>query len=234
MCNGAKMKIQNKPVTKLLSSDILTVRKYKNRLALFYGLATEPERKLNGGWYSLARDIIRKINVQYPQYSPEQIAGAIAVLSPNVSWSKNLYSAQVLINEHSKGIRDWKIARKVNGYGRNRQKALDILSGDLSQISGPKVTAFYENLLGGGVNTSATVDIHMLRAAYANLGIGEGTANAAIIAPLNINKRIQIALIDLAGELEIEVHSLQAIIWQVVRRLRLSANQLRAYGEIDD
>lgn len=227
------MKIKNEPVEKLLVGDVLTIRKYKTRLALFYGLASEPERVINQGWYASANAIVRKIQAQYPQYSLEQIAGSIAVLSPNVSWSKNLYSAQVLISEHSKGVRDWRTARKVNGYGRNRQKALDILSGDLTKISGPKVTAFHENLLGGGVNTSATIDIHMLRAAYANLGIGEGTGNGAVVAPLNINKRIQIALIELADDLQIEVHSLQAIIWQVVRRLRLSANQLSAYGDID-
>ena len=68
----------------------------------------------------------------------------------------------------------------------------------------------------------------MIRAAYANLGIVLDNGNSYI--PEKILLRIKSALLSLSEDTEIPLHSLQAIIWYVVRRLRLSDNQLKAYG----
>lgn len=211
-------------------ADNLELQEFKNNLYRFYSLSTVYNDFED--WYGIANGIAKELTEEYPQYSIAQIAGVIAVLSPNQSWNSNLASAKVIISEHAKGIRDWTKAIPSPGYGANRAKAFDILSGDLSRISGPKVSAFYSNILKAGDNESVTVDIHMIRAAYADIGIGRNTPNSAVTLPNKIYSTIQQALIELANELNIAVHRLQAIIWEAIRRISLTENERSAYGSI--
>jgi hypothetical protein len=89
------------------------------------------------------------------------------------------------------------------------RKAEAILGGDLRELSGPKVNAFYRNLCGD--LRSVTVDVWHHRAA---LGVNGGPT----VAP-NKTQRLAIteATYRLARDLELAPAILQAIIWVTIR-----------------
>lgn len=110
-------------------------------------------------WYAKANTIIKE-NAARHQIRVETYAGIVAALSPLVKWSENIAAAESLISQYESGERvDFSI---IPGFNRNKVKALLILHGDDSALSGPKVTQFRDNLLGN--DRAITIDVWMLRA----------------------------------------------------------------------
>lgn len=157
-------------------------------------------------WYDDALQRTQKIA---PQHSVETAAGVVAALSPMTGWSTNLKNAAKLTALHAAGE-----PMPTSGYGfkRNTAKAWRILAGEhpLQVLSGPKVTAFYHNIL--GCNEHVTVDRWAIRIAY-------GDPNGVTSVAKREYDRIATAFRVVAAELGIPARHLQAATWVYFRRV---------------
>lgn len=118
-----------------------------NILAVFFSAGpAEIEEGLR--WYSNANQIARKIAASYLGHNYERAAGVIAALSPNNRWERNARDAEALIKAFVNGA-DPNIV-KVSTFGKNKQKAIDILNGGdpTTVLGGRKVLAFYNCIIG--------------------------------------------------------------------------------------
>ena len=103
------------------------------------------EDKANGlAWYSNAYKICLRIAAELG-FSVDQIAGAIAALSPNNKWERNCQDAENLARAIKAGVDIDSV--KVCTFGCNKAKAVKILSSDVdsaeivSILRGQKVVA---------------------------------------------------------------------------------------------
>lgn len=147
-----------------------------HRLYRLYELASESEKQSGRVWYDHARDEIAKLVVQH-QTRTKIVAGVVAALSPNIRWAQNLKDADRVLGV---GLSPYKLADyyecKVSTYNSNKRKAFEIAELDwnsvyfehgprgepLDILRGPKVTAFYRNLVGD--STALTLDSHAYNA----------------------------------------------------------------------
>jgi hypothetical protein len=106
-------------------------------------------------WYARACSTMHCWALEF-QVEPEIVAGVIAVLSPRVEWNLNLRAAKSILKYRGK-------ARGIPGYSRNRNKAKEVLRGNLEVIRGPKVFPFYRTLLNPEHDTPV-IDSHMIAA----------------------------------------------------------------------
>jgi len=143
-------------------------------------------------------------------YSPQQVAGVIACLSPMVEWNLNLRMAERFLK--AKG----KVRRGIAGFERNRQKARDVLAGDLEVIRGPKVRAFYETLL-DPEHAVPVIDTQMIAAFF------EGTAYRDDLKIVSQAKKrlapIHAAVKELAEERKWSISAMQAVLWVTFKRV---------------
>ena len=158
-------------------------------------------------WYDLAACTADRIGAG--RYSREQVAGVIAALSPMNGWRQNIAAAERLIERHASGMR-----APTKGYGLkgNVRKAWAILRGadPLDVLSGPKVRAFYRNIIGDP--DAVTVDRWAMRIALADPA-HPGTCTA------RQSREVAEAYRSAASELGIAPRALQAATWVYFRRL---------------
>lgn len=186
-----------------------------NALVAHYNDATERDITQGETWYNDAREIANALAVG-TDYSIEQTASVIAVLSPNVAWDENVNSAVLAVEGHYNGVHhsQWRGA----GYGENKTKANDILNGDLSRLRGPKVTNFARGILGD--SEACTIDLWMLR----SIGC-EDTLNVTPKRWVKINAAIREA----AAQCGYDTCTFQAIVWSKVRNETLAKNSKHAW-----
>lgn len=106
-------------------------------------------------WYPAALAECRRVARIVPDFTPRQIAGVMAALSPRVQWHRNLQGTRQIVQTGSTSV----------GLPLSRERAAAILAGGrpLDVLGGPKVRAFYRAITG---NTEATViDVWAARAA---------------------------------------------------------------------
>lgn len=161
-------------------------------------------------WYTRAEDIVRELSVRY-QRPVKVVAAVIAVTSPNTPWSTvhgktpNLDVATTLIAAANDGAT---VRPLTMGYPANLDKAWSILQGadPDATVSGPKVEAFYLNLLGDP--DAPTADLWMARAVGIDPDkLGRNTLGNALRA----------AIVACAAALGIAVRDFQAAVWVSVR-----------------
>ena len=146
-------------------------RRYARALLATYDRATDDQRAYGADWYGAAYDIAADIAADYaPHVTPEQVAGAIAALSPRNKWHSNVADARALTDwyfaDESTGHRPlWHLKRELSAFGAQVDKAVDCLGADdpLTILRGPKERAFYLNIIGH--TDWVTVDVWMARAA---------------------------------------------------------------------
>ena len=144
--------------------------------------------------------------------------GVVAAASPNLNWNKNILTAKQVIEGCQKGI-DHKDLANCMAYKANRLKGYKVMGeANLSKailkvLNGPKISAFFDNIMGGD---SVTIDGHARNIAYgeriqlksdkANIGAKEYRALAQ-------------AYREVAYMLNIKACDLQAITWVTWRRV---------------
>ncbi len=108
-------------------------------------------------WYTNAHSEVESMSFRYG-LTVQSIAGIVAVLSPGVRWRQNLRDAEHVIQYQEQAT--------VSTYPQNKIKALKILSGydPFAVIGGPKVTAFFINILDPKDENYVTIDRWILRA----------------------------------------------------------------------
>jgi len=195
----------------------MTLRKARNNIIRVYEKATESERAAGTNWYPEAREFAVELSIRY-DISVKAVAHVIAALSPNVSWSQNKRAAAIIIDEANWG--DVRVAT-VNGYPKNVDKAWQIARASRNGVqwdhilSGPKVTAFADNILHPPSSNSVTVDVHALSIAD---GVRYTTKTAPKLTPKQYEFYADVYR-KTAAQLELTPLELQAITWVTWRRL---------------
>lgn len=172
------------------------------RLLAIFDSATDLQKKNGNAWYVEAYTYA--FTLCGSDFTVEQTAGVIAVLSPNTAWNANKLLAKRVIDAFRDGI---PAEDSRGGLGANVRKAYRILDGDLSAVSGPKVTAFYNNIL--GCPDHVTVDIWATRAA-----VGRDV-------PGTDHVRIVKAYRNAAKLRGLTPRDFQAVVWVTVRNKQL-------------
>jgi hypothetical protein len=152
-------------------------------------------------WYGRGRAHARRI-ARDTDVTVARAAGVIAALSPRTQWAVNLRWAEGLLRAAQAGRRHPPLV----GFGSSRIKAWRIAQGErpLDVLSGPKVRAFYRNLMGDLEHV--TVDVWAMRAAgfRGSLRAREYDAVAS-------------AYREAARILKLRPAELQAIVWVAIR-----------------
>ena len=98
---------------------------------------SDTEDRQNGlRWYNNAHEISERIAAELG-FSVDQIAGAIAALSPNNKWERNCQDAENLARAIKAGIDTDSV--KVCTFGNNKAKAIKILS---SAVDSAEIVSF--------------------------------------------------------------------------------------------
>lgn len=136
MANHAEL-----PAISTLADNILAV----------YRDASDAHKREGSRWYHAAHTFARGLSERYG-ITLEQSAGIIAALSPQCSWARNMTCADQLVRTgDTSGV-----------LGGSKRKAQAILAGGnpLDVLRGPKVRAFYANILDPAGSQDVTVDSH--------------------------------------------------------------------------
>lgn len=186
----------------------------ERRLLAAYNRANSYDISQGLTWYQTAHDTGVSMAQRY-NLSVSQCLGVIAALSPGNEWSRNIQDAETLISYWHAGTRGRKLP-VVGTYGRrNRNKAIAILEGDnpLDVLGGPKVRAFYANMLNPSDPVPVTIDRHAKCCAY-----GLVSPENAIVKPSEyeyIARHFRKA----ARRVGLVPSTFQAVVWVTWRRL---------------
>jgi len=154
-------------------------------------------------WYRTAHGTAADFAARYGT-SVDTAARVIAVLSPRKRWAENVEAARIILSAYADGQTS---RPEVAGIFRaNLDKAWRIVNGDPDALSGPKVTRFYQNIM--GTEHEVTLDVWAMRGAGSDLIAPNGPNMYAAIAE---------AYCIVAAEWGVSPSALQAVVWTVVR-----------------
>jgi len=144
----------------LTRSEAMKLRHAVARVDAWLDLATEEDLILGRSWYDRAYRAAATIAAE-TGLSTRQCAGIIAALSPRCQWATNVRAARTIAHAAVSGAP----MPVVAGTMTNRRKAWRIAHGadPDSVLSGPKVRAFFANIMGD--EDEVTVDVWAARAA---------------------------------------------------------------------
>tara|TARA_B100001939_G_scaffold173118_1_gene149129 strand:- start:605 stop:1231 length:627 start_codon:yes stop_codon:yes gene_type:complete len=181
--------------------------------------------KENGlAWYSNAYTFCLRIAAELG-FSVDQIAGAIAALSPNNKWERNCQDAENLARAIKAGIDIDSV--KVCTFGNNKAKAVKILSSDVdsaeivSILRGQKIVAFYLNIARNGDTDCPVIDGHAYNIAMGTVG---SLRDVPSITPKgfetiqNLYRDAAATVSQITGE-TVSAGQVQAVTWVCYRRI---------------
>ena len=185
----------------------------KARLRSFYKLSTEAEQMAGRNWYREMYNWI-EATAQLSDLTTMQACGIFAALSPQMSVDRN----KALFLQYLK-------TGTASHYGQLLDKCSAIVNSnsavEIHQIlNGNKIASFFSNIWDYEVHGHITIDRHALASML---------QTPATVKPLNDGQysmtRRQYAQFekvyqDVADEIGILPHQLQAVIWDTYRRLR--------------
>jgi hypothetical protein len=157
---------------------------------------------LHGGmtWYKDAHFRTKRLAtaLKIPHY---KVIGVLSALSPRNKWDRNMVDTVNVLRKGKKA--------KVATFSANKEKALRIIKAqspnEVEQIlNGRKTQSFYRNILMPTLPTTVTIDLW----AYRSLGLEQVNKNYS---------KAENAYKEVAKEIGILPHQLQAIIWSKVR-----------------
>lgn len=208
-----------------------TARAIENIKAI-YERATADEREFD--WYSAANRFSKHLAEEL-DFSLPAVAAIVAALSPQNPWKRNKVDARNLILAFLDGKTIHSV--KVSTYDNNKRKAWRIAQnhrfGTLEEIqkaefSGPKISAFLDNIAQPYVTDRVTVDFHAYSIAVGFKYTSGGDYSTATAPSMAIRdyKRVERAYRLAAAELDIHPQKLQAVTWIVWRRIHQSERTL--------
>lgn len=188
--------------------DYIVEKLYTQNVLSVYNFAVTQGYQ-NTAWYDAARVELAEIAESFDMVLSD-VAWLAATLSPHLSWELNkqsliafLCSWYGLPTEYSN-----------SAYGKNTHKCTRYMLGEIDGLpSGPKVSAFYLNLMGD--YSALTIDRHAMRIAL--FGMWRITEETGDMSPsVNEHRLITLAYENVSRMLGITAVELQAITWQVV------------------
>ena len=171
------------------------------RLTAAYYRATAEELRDGIDWYVQAHQWCAGIAARYG-LTLEVAVAITAAMSQGQSWDNNRMAVVSLLEGTG----------KCPAYKDVLSKVKNILeTGDVSLLTGPKITAFYQNILDPWRSEAITVDRWMARLAV------EGWEGKLTVTPSRYN-RIAPAIAEAARMVGLSAFQFQAVVWLVARR----------------
>ena len=171
----------------------------------------------NKNWYVNANLYIGDMSMFF-DIPIEKTAGIVSALSPACPWKQNIIDAYNFIKARGK--------YKPVTYSSQVRKALRILKlrkdrlGQIHSIlNGPKTKCFYHALLRPYGTTPPVIDTHMIKAFLGLPNADNRDKRVRYYAKEKNQSVIQGAIINLAIDLGIHHHALQAILWSAFKRI---------------
>lgn len=213
--------VMNEPNRPKVHPDDLNLFKnegYHNILAVLKK-ATKEEIDYWSNWYQHAHRHVKQLAEKYDV--PVEVSAAVcAVLSPNLGWKMNLMAAARVMDNwmHMGGAEQYPFHSKIPAYKTNVNKAYKILeTGDVSLISGPKVSVFFQSLLNPEqTNKDLVLDGHAI-----NVWRGIKTSLQSLKQPTKAERKAIIQdyrkVADIVGLTPQQVQAVTWFIWKAVK-----------------
>ena len=180
------------------------------------GRATDAEITDGRVWYRAANTFAHGLTDAYP-VSLEQACGIIAALSPRLGWGANMRGAEAICAGSRPGA----------VLPVNVAKAERIRDGEapLDVLGGPKVRAFYANILlpVGRQGNGVTIDSHAVAIAFAEV-LTKANPGPRVDRQ-KLYDHVVGAYVEAARETPFLPHELQAITWVAWRRIHSNPAQ---------
>jgi len=179
-----------------------TLKQHKNKIIALFNKTTRENLDNGFDWYELANNHAKMLSEKHG-IELNKVIGIMAALSPNNKWARNKIDTDLFLSVPS-------LETKVCTFTNQRKKALAIYhcDGQVETIEkilkGIKTTNFFNNILFYDTCTRVTVDMW----AFRSVGVEEKLKNV---------KAVTQAYTEVANELNIQPHQLQAVVWGVIR-----------------
>ena len=160
--------------------------------------ADDEAREAGFSWYGYARGFARAL-AKEAGVPLSVAAGVTAVLSPRVRWAQNKGAARTMLLDGQ---------RPKGPIGTSIAKAERIIAGERPRdvVSGPKVSAFYRQIMGD--NNATVIDTWMVQAAGLPAGYSLKPAEYEVLA-----EGLRIA----AKCAKVPCGQFQAVVWTSIR-----------------
>ena len=168
-----------------------------------YESATEEQQMAGSNWYWMARHLAEELADRH-EYPVENVAYAIAALSPVTDWITNQIAASEVC---ATGFTRFQ-------SGANIHKANRCLAGELSALKGPKVERFAEAIIDPVGNSTACIDRH---AFSIWMGTKQTDVQQKVLQRKGAYEMVADAYAEAAQILDVPVHTVQAVTWVVWR-----------------
>lgn len=176
--------------------------KHKRKIAKLFNATTQENYDNGMTWYHDAHKVAADLSKKHG-ISKRRVIGIMAALSPNNKWARNKIDTDKFLSRPS-------LDTKVCTFKNQRQKALDIYYGKGTvkaiekTLNGVKTKNFFNNIMFYDTSESVTVDMW----AFRSVGVEEKLKNVPLVTQ---------AYREVANDLNIQPHQLQAVVWGVVR-----------------
>lgn len=194
-----------------------------DRLLSIYYSATPSQRYDGLTWYTEAREFIKVVAKKF-ELPTAIVAGVVAVTSPRKGWGANKDIAYQLCEMYTQHATEEDVLSIKGAFRTNLAKAWNILrmteaDNVYDYVRGPKVTAFYANLL--GIDSALTLDTHALRAWAGHTDRISWSKKELTQAETDYRNA--------ASRTDVTVAQFQAIIWVVWRERIMSPATVAQY-----
>ena len=179
-----------------------TIENYKSKIVSLFNNTSRKNLDNGMTWYKQANEYAHQLNVKHGLGITKTV-GILAALSPNNKWARNKIDADLFISNPS-------LDTKVCTFMGQREKALAIYHSNGCPLeiecilNGVKTVNFFNNILFHEDCDRVTVDMW----AFRSVGAEEKLKNV---------KGVTQAYKEVAKELNIQPHQLQAVVWGVIR-----------------
>lgn len=178
------------------------LNKHKRDLIKLFNSTTRENLDNGFTWYENAHKYALQLSKDF-DIKLTKVVGIMSALSPNNKWERNKIDTRNFLAVPC-------ITTKVCTFTKQREKALAIYQGsgkieDIEKVlNGIKTKNFFNNILFYDTSKAVTVDMW----AFRSVGLEPKQKNVKIVTQ---------AYTELANELNIIPHQLQAVVWGVIR-----------------
>lgn len=155
----------NHGLTEFSDAEVATISTLTRNIVDWCEAATADQVAEGRVWYAYAQDLAKQVTVNLRSKGLtvdfRTVAAIVAVTSNNMPWERQLRVTEPLVEALLRGQDAKKLGLGIL-FG-TIDKAERIINGDMSALSGPKVTVFYLNII--GIYDKVTVDRHAVRCA---------------------------------------------------------------------
>lgn len=198
--------------------DTLTEKKCINSILRFYELASLSEIQDGLTWYAEANKYAKELGKRF-NLSIQQVAGLIAVFSPQAGWVENKRYTVSFLYQPNIRVRSQVQTNKAKSILKLNNEA-DIYNAQSTQDKAFKTKAFFKNILNPDLDDSVTIDRHAIASCIQHPDNVSALDQSYGQLTAQQYEFFQSCYIKAARQVNVLPHQLQAIVWVTYRRIR--------------